>query len=101
MGRRKGERVIGERMYEELIRLFPNQTVAKMTRALGCDRKMPWHWRNGDTPQTIFLQRLHYLGGDVLYVLTGCRSAVVSEIKIHGTHGFATFRWKGSHFEEE
>lgn len=68
----KADIEIGRRMYEESIRLFGS--VPKAAKALGAERKTPWSWDGGATPQTRFLVRLHYAGGDVMYVLTGKRS---------------------------
>ena len=39
----------------------------------GFDRRLLWHWRNGRSPSAIWLARLHFCGGDVIYVLTGRR----------------------------
>ena len=70
----KGDIFIGQRMREEVDRLFPSLTVA--AKAFRCDRKNFTGWMNGLTPSSIQLAKLHYLGGDVLYVLTGKRSGL-------------------------
>lgn len=72
MAKRKAEIGIGQRMYEECLRLFPSNTKAAIS--LGCDRVSLKVWRNGGAPSAIFLSRLHFAGGDVLYVLTGRRN---------------------------
>ena len=57
----KGDIEIGIRMAEE--------AEAKMH----CDRRTVWNWRNGCVPSGMWLAKLHYCGGDVIYVLTGKR----------------------------
>lgn len=74
MAKHKGDILIGERMAEEVLRLFPTNVSA--AKALGCDRKSFRYWQLGGTPSGIFLARLHYHGGDVIYVLTGKRGAI-------------------------
>ena len=71
MAKRKGDILIGQRAWEEVIRLFPTMTSA--AKAFGCDRKEFNEWYHGRTPGGMNLARLHYLGGDVIYVLTGKR----------------------------
>lgn len=88
---------VGRRMFEELCRLFPNKTNAEVCRILGCDRKSCLYWSKGETPSPIWLQRLHYLGGDVIYVLTGKRYALVDAMVLRG----GRMRWNGNRFEEE
>ena len=73
MPRIKADVNIGKRMHEEIYRLFPSYTSA--ANALRCDRKCISLWSTGTTPDTLQLARLHYLGGDVIYVLTGNRRA--------------------------
>lgn len=71
MGKRKGDIEIGYRMVEELLRLFG--TKAEAIRKLPCERHAIGYWEEGQTPGGHMLARLHYCGGDVLYVLTGRR----------------------------
>ena len=71
MCKRKAEIGIGQRMYEEILRLFPSDTEAAV--AIGCNRSSLKFWRNGSTPSAMFISRLYFAGGDVLYVLTGRR----------------------------
>ena len=71
MAKTKVDIHIGQRMREEIDRIFP--TGAAATKALRCDRKNYSAWNNGETPNAIYLARLHYFGGDVIYVLTGKR----------------------------
>lgn len=71
MPKPKGDVLIGIRMSEEICRLFPTYRSAE--KAFHCDRKLFWDWSQGITPGGLYLARLHYLGGDVIYVLTGKR----------------------------
>lgn len=72
MAKRKGDVAIGCRMAEELSRLFPTKKIA--AERLGFERKSVLFWSCGTTPSALALARLHYCGGDVIYVLTGKRS---------------------------
>jgi hypothetical protein len=72
MPRTKADIYIGMRMREEVNRLFP--TLSAASKAFCCDRKCFAAWSNGGTPESLHLARLYYLGGDVIYVLTGKRS---------------------------
>ena len=72
MGKKKGDIEIGHRMVEELHRLFDTQ--ASAARQLRMHRHCFDSWNKGKTPDCIALQKLHYCGGDVMYVLTGRRS---------------------------
>lgn len=69
----KADIFIGKRMREEVDRLFPSLTFA--AKALRCDRRIFSYWTNGQTPDTRQLAKIHYLGGDVIYILTGKRRA--------------------------
>jgi hypothetical protein len=60
---------IGQRMYEEAMRLFGTPTAA--AQRLTCDRKAVYEWLNGIAPSALYLARLDALGGNVLYVITG------------------------------
>lgn len=71
MAKHKGDILIGQRMAEEVVRLFPTYNSAAI--AFGTDRKIFRYWQLGGTPSGFCLARLHYLGGDVIYVLTGKR----------------------------
>lgn len=73
MAGKKGDIEIGKRMVEELHRIFDTQKQASIS--MGCDRRHLYEWgTNGKTPGGLFLARLYYCGGDVIYVLTGKRS---------------------------
>lgn len=73
MAQRKGDLLIGKRAWEEVVRLFT--TFESAAKAFGCDRKLFNSWLHGVSPGGLYLARLHYLGGDVIYVLTGKRGA--------------------------
>lgn len=63
--------MIGKRMVEECCRIFGYQAAA--ARGLRCNRKLLSEWNNGVTPSTFLVAKMHYCGGDVLYILTGQR----------------------------
>ena len=71
MAKHKGDIEIGRRMVEEAYRVFGghNNAVAR----LNCGKNAISFWRGGGTPGGFVLARLHYYGGDVIYVLTGKR----------------------------
>ena len=63
---------IGERTYEEIVRLFDRMDEAR--HAIGTTNKNHiYEWMRGVAPSAKYLQRLHYLGADVIYILTGIR----------------------------
>ena len=71
MAMQKGDIEIGHRMVDELVRLFG--TKAEAVRRFPCERHCIDRWQDGGTPGGYMLARLHYCGGDVMYVLTGKR----------------------------
>ena len=71
MAKRKGDIEIGKRMAEELLRLFGRQS--EIPGRFGCSAKLVYEWAGGITPGGYMLAKLHYFGGDVIYVLTGRR----------------------------
>lgn len=71
MCKQKGDIAIGHRMIDELVRLFGTQ--AEAIRSFPCNKHSVDNWRDGGTPGGYMLAKLHYCGGDVLYVLTGKR----------------------------
>ena len=77
MAKRQGDVAMGYRMAEELSRLFPTQAMA--AERLGFERKSVFFWSCGTTPSALALAKLHYCGGDVIYVLTGKRSVDYGE----------------------
>lgn len=68
---------IGQRTHEEFCHIFEPDKRGNMKRAvqlIGCNRKTPYEWRDGRTPDAIYLSRLCELGADVVYILTGRRT---------------------------
>ena len=61
---------IGKRAFEEVNRLFNNQKKAKVMLGIS-SRQLLYDWMEGVAPSAKYLQRLHYLGADVIYILTG------------------------------
>ena len=70
MAKHKADISIGRRMDEECERLKTKLGINLGDIALRNTRQC---WREGCCPGAFHLQRLHYFGGDVLYVLTGKR----------------------------
>jgi hypothetical protein len=66
------EITIGYRAYEEVTRLFSKHVDARL--ALGMkSQQLLYDWMEGVSPSAKYLQRLHYCGADVIYILTGMR----------------------------
>lgn len=61
---------IGKRAFEEVNRLFNNQEKAKVMLGIS-SKQLLYDWMEGVAPSAKYLQRLHYLGADVIYILTG------------------------------
>lgn len=60
------------RLLEEINRLDISD--AELSRKLGCSRTAINQWISGHTiPYAYYLAKLHYLGCDVIYILTGDR----------------------------
>lgn len=69
----KAQIEIGRRAHCEVLRLFDKMEDAR--RALGMtSNQLIYDWMDGCAPSAKYLQRLHYLGADVIYILTGRRS---------------------------
>lgn len=64
---------IGQRAYAEVIRLFAREKDARLSLGIK-SRRLMYDWNRGIAPSAKYLQRLHYLGADVIYILTGMRS---------------------------
>lgn len=63
---------IGHRAFEEVSRLF--ESVKEARQMIGTNsHKLIYDWMEGVAPSAKYLQRLHYLGADVIYILTGVR----------------------------
>ena len=72
MSKHKGDIEIGQRAYEEVIRVYGG--TSKAARAMMLDRRIFNSWKNdGVTPGGHVLALMHYHGCDVLYILTGKR----------------------------
>jgi hypothetical protein len=73
----KSELQIGKRAYQEAMRLCENAKTAN--EMLGCNSKgHVYKWNEGIAPSAKYLQRLHYMGADVIYILIGVRKIEVS-----------------------
>lgn len=68
----KAQLEIGKRAYEETLRLWPTQKEAQAAIARK-NNGIIYHWGEGIAPSAKYLQRLHYCGADVIYILTGVR----------------------------
>ena len=71
MAKHKGDIEIGRRMAEEVERIWLAK--GKTIQQLGVGRNSLHDWRDGKTPGGYMFQKLYYIGGDVMYVLTGRR----------------------------
>lgn len=67
----KGDITIGQRAYEEVLRIFPRMIDA--TAAIGCKDWNIYSWHRGVCPSAKFLARLIMVGADVHYILIGRR----------------------------
>lgn len=60
------------RTAEEIRRL--GKTPSEIGRLIGCNRKVVHYWLDeGGVPCAVYLSRLHDIGFDVMYVITGKR----------------------------
>lgn len=61
---------IRDRLIEELSKL--GDTPYAVAKLIGCPTQLVRYWLDGVyTPSAFYLQRLHEIGCDVLYILTG------------------------------
>lgn len=67
----------GERAFEEVGRLFKSKILAR--RALGISKNLLYKWEFGTVPSAFYIAKIHYLGGDAMYILTGKRSVTNGE----------------------
>lgn len=72
MGKKTCDIEIGKRMYLECLRLFPSHT--STAKHFGISHFTIYKWNEGVSPSANNLARLHYAGGDVIWVLTGRKS---------------------------
>ena len=68
----KAQIEIGRRAFEEVLRIIPKQKDAKTLLGMNSNQLL-YDWMEGCAPSAKYLQRLHYLGADVIYILTGMR----------------------------
>lgn len=69
MAKRKSDISIGYRAAYECRRLFEGPKQA--ADIIGCNRRLLYEWEQGAAPSAIYLVRLHEIGADVLWILTG------------------------------
>ena len=63
---------IGKRAYQEAMRICESAAIAN--NMIGCNSKgHVYKWNEGVAPSAKYLQRLYYMGADVIYILTGIR----------------------------
>ena len=62
---------IGHRAVTEVDRLFPKRKHAIIS--IGCGKNVVNEWSYGVAPSATNLARLHELGADVIWILTGKR----------------------------
>lgn len=68
----KAQIEIGKRAYEEAMRVC--ESVNAANKMIGCNSDgHVYKWNEGVAPSAKYLQRLHYIGADVIYILTGVR----------------------------
>lgn len=72
MPKTKAQVEIGYRAFEEVMRIF--EKTKDTENMLGMkSHQLIYDWMNGVAPSAKYLQRLHYCGADVIYILTGVR----------------------------
>ena len=79
MPQAKAQIEIGYRTFEEVLRVFGKIKDAELllgTKSHG----LVYEWMNGVAPSAKYLQRLHYCGADVIYILTGVRNRELSDM---------------------
>lgn len=68
----KAQIEIGRRAFEEVCRIYKKNEDARS--ALGMKSKqLLYDWMEGCAPSAKYLQRLYYVGADVVYILTGVK----------------------------
>lgn len=61
---------IGQRAFREIFRVFESLEAAKNMLGIS-SKQLVYDWMRGTAPSAKYLQRLHYAGADVIYILTG------------------------------
>ena len=74
--KRTADLLIGQRFVEELYRLVPEYSDRKIAKILGCGKSIILEWKDGRTPNGMFLASAMELGCDIEYVLTGRRKTI-------------------------
>lgn len=69
----KAQIEIGKRAFDEVQRIFYKVKDARVALGMKSEQLL-YDWMNGCAPSAKYLQRLHYCGADVVYILTGKRS---------------------------
>jgi hypothetical protein len=72
MPKTKAQVEIGYRAFEEVMRIFEKIKDAENTLGMK-SHQLVYDWMEGVAPSAKYLQRLHYCGADVIYILTGVR----------------------------
>lgn len=68
----KAQFEIGQRAYSEVQKLFVTDAEARRQLGISSARLLQ-DWRCGVAPSAKYLQRLHFCGADVIYILTGVK----------------------------
>ena len=64
---------MSNRLREEIYKL--GDTFVEAAKKIGCTNKLVSNWVSNNTiPKAYYLQRLHYAGADVMYILVGERT---------------------------
>ena len=84
---------IGKRAFEEVLRISPSMKAGR--RHLGINsQQLLYDWANGSAPSAKYLQRLYFLGADVLYILTGRRGLYeLPEVQQSEHKGCGHLKW--------
>lgn len=72
---RYNDTIITDRVIEEVSKLA--DTPRAIAKIIGCPTQLVQYWLDGIyTPSAFYLRRLHEVGCDVLYILTGKRYTI-------------------------
>lgn len=79
MSKTKAQVEIGYRSFEEVMRIF--EKIKDAENMLGMkSHQLIYDWMRGCAPSAKYLQRLHYCGADIIYILTGVRKSGLSKM---------------------
>ena len=73
MAKVKADIGIGQRAFEEVLRILPKLNGARERLGMS-SKQLIYDWMEGGCPGAGYLRKLHYCGADVIYILTGVRS---------------------------